>query len=1219
MDKIKMLLVGIIICIFLGSLLFTVTSESLPQDSNTISKNANNNNSSKLDSNMVTTSMTYPDFNFTISGHVRNEFQFALPSVTINRVISSSQGILDSRSVITDSNGFYSVNDVVEAGYTVTVNVTASRTGYQQYTDSESFSSPTSSSMPVSLDIQLNRVTSNEFLYEGYVKDFNTRNPIVGATVKIIESNSADKQTVFAITTTDSNGYFYLYNSTPRLMSLFYNIDIQAPYYVTYNNGLPSYNASQQPDYFYKVFNLGSANINGHSARIFQGYVYGTTPDNFINYLPSATIIVRDTNNSNLLVNTTPDYNGFFYVPMSILSSQINDYYQLEISYPGYETYNLTVTGSGISNNLDIALQELPFTNNSTSNDTSLLNPANEKNNNGILDALMAQLKVAAYNFIVQAINNSWPIGKNIPLSENFTASLPAIGQAGFGIHLNLERSGPFQVNISSIPENGVDDSGTFINVPLAFLPTDPSFILSMGYVILINIPNLDLSQTALSVTYISIGGDVNKTIEFNLASLAYSMGNIDQQAFDQLDTIAQEFTGKSLYNLTSTFDLSFDVGIDVGLKLSINGNLTGSSQGISLTLNEISLLTFIHITADAQEQFSGSLDFFNTNDFSFIHAGASLTAALSFDAMLYLTNLTYDYNTDTLYSKGLDLQLALAFSAKFEWEVNILGVKLKGSYESPDLSASWDSGWIYSSTSQLSPNDEVPQLSSPIAPTISISPSYIVAMSTQPTITVRSTDPQNKNLTYHIDWGWTSNLDGGYRVVSDSPSIASGTPYTTTEGLTFPSIGYYTITVTVTDVFGQSSSSTQTIFAHQFLVPPVPNTPSGPTTDTISQIYSYTFSDSCTTSGESLNYKINWGDGSYTTVNSIACGHSATVSHSYSALGNVSLSAEVDTSDGVWSGWSSSLKVDVVGPPGTPTITNLPSHIVATSTNPSITVTSIDPQSSHLTYHIDWGWTSNIDGGWRVVSDSVSLKSGSPYTTNAPFPFPSVGYYTITVTVTNTYELISRTSTTIFAYRYPIPPTPNQPSGSTSDNQGQSYTYYFSDSCTTSGEYLNYHINWGDGSYTTVNSCACDYSTFASLSYSSSGYKYISAQVDTSDGVWSGWSSSLAVNVPSSGGGGCGGCFIIIGPNTNLNSRSGSEYKTIGNIMTNKGSLGNIHENTLKVTSTSSPSTINTQIQTTSNQVQLQNTQQDGIYNALKIVETFVQIELLFLDTIIL
>jgi len=95
------------------------------------------------------------------------------------------------------------------------------------------------------------------------------------------------------------------------------------------------------------------------------------------------------------------------------------------------------------------------------------------------------------------------------------------------------------------------------------------------------------------------------------------------------------------------------------------------------------------------------------------------------------------------------------------------------------------------------------------------------------------------------------------------------------------------------------------------------PSTPSGPSSGCVGQTLMFTTGGASDSLGHSVQYRFDWGDGTYSPWSS-----STSASHSYSSPGPYEVKAQarcsVDTS--VVSAWSSATIVTISGPPSTPT-----------------------------------------------------------------------------------------------------------------------------------------------------------------------------------------------------------------------------------------------------------------------------------------------------------
>lgn len=319
------------------------------------------------------------------------------------------------------------------------------------------------------------------------------------------------------------------------------------------------------------------------------------------------------------------------------------------------------------------------------------------------------------------------------------------------------------------------------------------------------------------------------------------------------------------------------------------------------------------------------------------------------------------------------------------------------------------------------------------------------------------STDPNGLALTYVWNFG-----DGG---------TATGA----TNAHTYSTGGLHTVTLTVTDSAGLSSSATADI---QIYAPPSPPTiTSSATLVTVRQYYSFTGASvtfggaSTDPNGLALTYTWIWGDGGSAT--------GSAASHTYSANGIYTVALTVTNSAGLSS--TTTATIQIYAPPGTPTIT--PS-INSPDSGQSVTFTgtSIDPNNLAITYAWNFG-------------DGETATGASPAHTYA-----AVGTYTVTLTITNSVGLTSVAALSIRIYAPPVTPTitssPGAPmtgqsitfAGSVTDpdNRLASYVWRFGDGMAGTGISTS-HTYAYSGSYTVTLTVTDIAGVSASTAYSQS------------------------------------------------------------------------------------------------------------------------------------
>lgn len=264
------------------------------------------------------------------------------------------------------------------------------------------------------------------------------------------------------------------------------------------------------------------------------------------------------------------------------------------------------------------------------------------------------------------------------------------------------------------------------------------------------------------------------------------------------------------------------------------------------------------------------------------------------------------------------------------------------------------------------------------------------------------------------------------------------------------------------------------------------PDTPIGTTNGTSSQSYSYSTGGTTSSLGHVVQYRFDWGDGTYSGWST-----STSASHSWVPTGTFAVKAQArcQTHTTVTS-VSSGLLVSISGGGGE-TITFVDGDAIVagtlngvTDTNYSYTAGGPDGATSNLghtvEYRFNWG-----DGTYSTWSTS---HIASHSWTNA-------GSYSVTAqarcqTHTSVVAQTSVTTVTISGAATETVSPPSTPSGPGIGSAGISYTFTTGSSTSSMGHTVEYRFNWGDGSYSSWSTA-----TSASHSWASTGTYYIRAE----------------------------------------------------------------------------------------------------------------------------
>ncbi len=364
------------------------------------------------------------------------------------------------------------------------------------------------------------------------------------------------------------------------------------------------------------------------------------------------------------------------------------------------------------------------------------------------------------------------------------------------------------------------------------------------------------------------------------------------------------------------------------------------------------------------------------------------------------------------------------------------------------------------------------------------------------------STDPDEDNVKYTFDWG-----DG---TASETALVNSGASSFASHS--WSTAGDYEIKAMATDSRGLSSewSHSATVSIDKLNRPPsAPAMPTGPAAGYAWVSYSYTTS-ATDPDGDPLDYSFDWGDGTASEVKHISPEGTASASHAWSAAGTYYVRVKAADGDGGVSAWSSqrTVKISANRLPAAPATPFGPTAGF-TRASYSYTTSAADPDKDKVKYTFDWG-----DG---TSSETALVKSGVK--ASAAHVWSNPGEYQIKAKATDSKGGTSPWSSVLevtIAANQP-PESPSVPSGPISGRTRVSYKY--STSATDLDEdQVKYAFDWGDG--TSSETALVDSGTSASASHSWKKAKtyFIRSRSIDSKGTSSGWSSSLAVKISSTG-----------------------------------------------------------------------------------------------------
>ena len=333
----------------------------------------------------------------------------------------------------------------------------------------------------------------------------------------------------------------------------------------------------------------------------------------------------------------------------------------------------------------------------------------------------------------------------------------------------------------------------------------------------------------------------------------------------------------------------------------------------------------------------------------------------------------------------------------------------------------------------------------------------------------------------YRFNWG-----DGVY----SSWSVSTGASHT------WAADGAYAVTVEARcqahpDVTAAPSDSLGVTMATETIG--VPNMPAGATTGGANSNYSYNVGGAISNLGHPLDYRLSWGDGTYSSWTG-----AGSASHSWTSTGSYAVTAEARCRTDTWvaSAASGALAVSIID------------ETVSVPNNPTGPASGV-PGTSY-SYNTG-GATSNLG---HTVQYRFNWADGSYSTwstgTSAAHTWSSGGSYAVTAEARcQTHTSVASVSGGSLAVTVETVSTPDTPTGTTGGVAGTSYTYNTGGSTSTIGHSVEYRFDWGDGTYSSWST-----GTSASHSWSPASTYTVKAQArcQADTGVVSSWSTGLTV-----------------------------------------------------------------------------------------------------------
>ncbi|MEI6102993.1 MAG: PKD domain-containing protein [Methanothrix sp.] len=364
---------------------------------------------------------------------------------------------------------------------------------------------------------------------------------------------------------------------------------------------------------------------------------------------------------------------------------------------------------------------------------------------------------------------------------------------------------------------------------------------------------------------------------------------------------------------------------------------------------------------------------------------------------------------------------------------------------------------------------------------------------------TVSSTDPDEDQMKYTLDWGDGTESITGF-LVSGAKASANHT---------WKKAGTYRIRANAVDERGSSSgwSEAQNVIINS--PPDNPSKPSGPGSVYAWAAYTYT-SLASDPDGDETEYIFDWGDGNNSSTNLIRSGSNASAVHSWRNDGDYRVRAIARDRMGAPSNWSENLTVTVIAnsKPNKPKELFGPSSGYTGIAHSYFTMAK-DNDSDKVMYSFDWG-----DG---TTSTTEMVDSGS--VESAPHTWSKAGRFRIKANATDSKGASSGWTDlmNVTISDNDPPHSPIVPAGPTSGRSKATYRYATSAN-DPDGDRVKYVFDWGDKttSWTGLVFIESGKKESVSHKWSQAGTYQVKAMALDDKGATSGWSNSLVINISS-------------------------------------------------------------------------------------------------------
>lgn len=351
--------------------------------------------------------------------------------------------------------------------------------------------------------------------------------------------------------------------------------------------------------------------------------------------------------------------------------------------------------------------------------------------------------------------------------------------------------------------------------------------------------------------------------------------------------------------------------------------------------------------------------------------------------------------------------------------------------------------------------------------------------------------DSDGDQVQISIDWG-----DG---LTSHLAFVPSGSLVNTNHS--WNKSGVYRIKAKASDCLGASSNWSESLNVIINAPPNRPTIPVGPQLIEPGRPQTYNTS-AIDPDGDQLNYTINWGDGTTSTVGPAASKMRVNANHTWLGAGTYLVEAYVSDFTGATSESSDSLYVIVDTPPNIPSPPSGP-DLGIPETYYEYNISATDPDGDQVKYLLDWG-----DG---TSSYSSFIKSGSSAGVN--HSWKRSGIYLVKAMAIDVRGAHSAWSESLKVGINSPPKSPLKPFGPAIVYTWASYSYFTSTS-DPDQDSLRYTFEWGDGNHSVTAFYKSESNASSSFIWSNTGSYQLRVKATDSHGSSSDWSEPLDIVV---------------------------------------------------------------------------------------------------------